>query len=65
MSLPREEGAAVDTDARAAHAAVDERGTNAAASSSKEPADAQGGSPPLSFSPRRVGPSQDAGAQQQ
>jgi len=69
MSPPREEDAKVDSDARAGHAAVGEQRTSSAASGSQGHGDAQRGpargSPPLSFSPRRAGSPQDAGAQQQ
>jgi hypothetical protein len=66
MSQRREKNA--DTDARAVHAAVGEQRTNVVAPSSQDDAAQRGPSrrsPPLSFSPRRAGSPQDAGAQQQ
>jgi hypothetical protein len=62
---PREEDASADTGARREHANLEPQAANNAESSTEVAVDAQGGSPPVSFSPRRVGSEQDAGAQQQ
>ena len=69
MSPRREEGATVDTDAGAAHAAVELRTNMGASSSSSRDTEAESDlprrSPLLSFSRGRVGSPKDAGAQQQ
>jgi hypothetical protein len=63
MSPPREGNARVDGGGP--YAKLEEPLPNGAALSSQERADVHCGSPPLSFSPRRVGQPEDSGAQQQ
>jgi hypothetical protein len=64
MSPRRDERANRDSDSRAGLGAI-EHATDAGAPGPQGRADAEHGSPPLTFSPRRVGSAQDAGAQQQ
>jgi hypothetical protein len=52
-------------EASGSPANVEQQAATDAAASGQERLDAQGGSPPLAFSPRRAGQLEDLGAQQQ
>jgi hypothetical protein len=62
---PQRERANVRSRARGALAKLDDPAASAGAPRAQARADVECGSPPLSFSPRRVGLHEDAGAQQQ